>query len=151
MNSDQEADLIKSMQEAADRTPFQHVRAVNTSHYSNCKPNPWYIFKDWVYRHNPFNRYIYVSSPEEYIALPWAKRSVFRVWYLEGVVMGGRAIVGTKKERQKIRDFIQKNHPLQFVLREIGWKSKLKLSNWFDSVRFFSEPPTEVAYRPDSE
>jgi hypothetical protein len=102
-----------------------------------------YRFWEWVSEHNPFSVYLLVSSADEYINMPWSKRSVWWFWYKDALLHGdgksARTIFGRKEDRDKIENFIKANHYIQYHLRNKGFRLKCKLScfyDWCDNVVF---------------
>jgi hypothetical protein len=143
MNKNQEDELVGAMQEAVEhaRTTTEtdelfgkHMHCVNTDGYEDYKPSLWYRFKRWADDNNPFGGYLYVSSDLDYINKPWKDRSVYRVWYMDAIITGGRVLLGKKKERDNIENFLKYNHPIQFFLRDKGWRLKLKLTDAYDWI-----------------
>lgn len=100
----------------------------------------WYEFCEWAKEKNPFGGYLYVPSADAYMALPWSKRSVWLFWYKNPLITGGTHILGGKKDREALDNFIQGNHPLQYYIRKKGFHLKCKLIELKDWIRYTINP-----------
>jgi hypothetical protein len=139
MNEEQTTPPTPEQQAAADR--FAKIsKAINLTAFPDVKGHwfrsGWlYRFTNWVNDRNPFARYQYVASAEEYIKLPWKKRSVWGFWYVEPLITGGQHILGSKKDRKAVEDFIKQNHAVQYFIRWHGFRLRCKLNRFYDWFR----------------
>lgn len=136
-------DEKKDMAEAISEIFVKHNHAINMDRIRDLPSTPWYkrawfyeiksAIKEWNYDHNPFARYKYVKSAEEYISLPWKERSVWYFWYKDALITGnGVRIFGRKKDREAVEDFLRLYHPIQFFLRKKGFALRCKFYNFLD-------------------
>lgn len=88
----------------------------------------WWNFCWWLEENNPFTKYVYVKSAEEYINLPRKKRTYLNFWYNPAIINDGINILGRSSERKEINAFIKRKFPIQHFLRENGFTLKIKLS-----------------------
>jgi len=139
MNKNQQDELVDAMQETADLFA-KHNHAINMEGIGDYKFGLWYRFKEWVEDNNPFGGYMYVSSYVDYMSRPWKDRSVYRIWYRDAIITGGSSILGSKKERDSIENFLEYKYPVQFFLRAYGFKLKVKLSVGYDWLRHTLNP-----------
>lgn len=121
----------------------KHNHAINME-FNDSKPKSlsyhWYFVKEWVKDHNPFAQYKYVSSPQEYIDLPWKERSVWYFWYMDALVSNGVNPLGRNRDRKEIEEFIKKNHYIQYHIRRVGSKMRYKFLHLWDETCYFLKP-----------
>jgi hypothetical protein len=128
---------ITPEQKASEDRFVKTTKAINMDAFPEVKGwwfhEGWtYRFKNWIDDRNPFARYQYVTSAEEYIKLPWRKRSVWGFWYREALICGGTCILGSKKDRKAVEDFIIQNHVVQHFIRWYGFRLRHKLIQFYD-------------------
>lgn len=116
------------------------TRAINIPEFGDYKPSLWYRFKGWFEENNPFGVYLYVGSADEYINAPRKRRTVYWFWYKDVIISSNRALLGTKKDREKAEAFIKKNFPIQYPLRQFGYKMKVRASKIYDAIRYAINP-----------
>ena len=89
----------------------------------------WWELCWWVEDNNPFTRYVCVTSAQEYMNMPRSKRTFLYFWYNDAMIYDGHRILGRKAERDAVDTFLQYKFPIQYFLRENGFKLKVKISN----------------------
>lgn len=118
----------------------KHNKAVNMPNFENYKPSLWYRFKDWLDDVSPFNKYKSVKTVEEYTSMPRRDRTVWGIFYMHPHITSARQLFGHSKDRKALDEFIQKNFPIQYWLRETCFTLKVKLSVRYDKLRYFLNP-----------
>jgi hypothetical protein len=138
MNNDKEP--TDSMKEAAEIFS-KHNRAVKMPETDTTTfRHMYYNFCYWLDDNNPFTRYVYVKSADEYMDMPRKKRTYLYFWYLDAIINDGHTILGRKSERDAIDNFHEYNFPFQYWLRENGFSLKCKLSRMYDWLRYKLNP-----------
>lgn len=100
----------------------------------------YYNFLYWLEDNNPFTRFVYVKSAQEYMDMPRKDRTFMYFWYNDAIVNDGTKILGRKSERDAVDNFHKYKFPVQYWLRENGFKLKVKLSGLYDKLRYFINP-----------
>lgn len=72
--------------------------------------------------------------------LPRKDRTFMYLWYQDAIITGGRRILGSNADREAIDTFLKYRFPVQYFLRENGFKLKVKLSLLWDTIRYFFNP-----------
>jgi hypothetical protein len=120
---------------------FEHsIRAVKMSDEVNPLRKKWWEFCWWLEENNPFTRFVYVKSAQEYMDMPRKERTFMYFWYNDAIINDGTKILGRKSERDAVDNFHKYRFPIQYFLRENGFTLKVKLSNLWDKVRYFCNP-----------
>lgn len=117
------------------------MRAIKTS-ADNVHPlrKKWWEFCWWWEEKNPFTKFVYVKSAEEYMNLPRKDRTFMYFWYNDGIIVGGKRILGSKADRDAIDNFLKYKFPIQYWVRENSFKLNIKLSGLYDKLRYFINP-----------
>lgn len=159
MNKEQQDFLVGAMKEALDdlksnntaslqsapETPvvltesqelfMKHNKAINMDAFKDYKPSLRYRVTEWIEDHNPFGKYQYVASAEEYANMPYSKRTVWLFWYKDPLITGDAGWpIGKKSEREKADAFVKRNFPIQFWIRGKGFSLRCKLSRLHDWI-----------------
>lgn len=113
------------------------VRATKDPHPLRKK---WWEFCWWLEENNPFTRFVYVKNAEEYMNIPRKDRTYLYFWYNNAIVNDGHRILGRKSERDNIETYLQYSFPIQYWIRENGFKLKVKSSLMWDKVRCAINP-----------
>jgi hypothetical protein len=102
----------------------------------------WHMFKYWIEERNPLDVYIHAKNTEEYFDMPHSKRHVWFFWYKYVLITGGGLdnLLGRKKDRDIISEYILKNYPIQSRARKIGYRLWRKFSNACDKINYFIFP-----------
>lgn len=108
-----------------DTTTFRHL---------------YYNFCYWLEDNNPFTKFVYVNSAQEYMDLPRKKRTFMYLWYNDAIINDGIRILGRKSERDAVDTFLKYKFPFQYCLRENGFKLKVKLFNIWDTICYAVNP-----------
>ena len=127
MNEFNEKELVDSTREAAAEIFSKHNRAINMTGLEDYKPSAWTRFKWWLEDNNPFNRSIHVKTPEEYINMPRHQRVMWGFWYVHCYIIGGKVILGSKKDLAKLESFLKTHYPIQWFLLGVRMEQAAKL------------------------
>ena len=125
----------------------KHNKAINMD-FHDSKPKDfwyhWYNFTYWLSDNNPFNRYRTITSIEEYDKLPLRRKHTFLFWYNDPMLRGdGRSattILGRKVDREALEKYMKRKYFIQYPLRQFCWITKIRLSRYWDEVRYFFNP-----------
>ncbi len=118
----------------------QAIRSVKEPSEVHPLRKKWWKLCWWIEENNPFTKFIYVKSAEEYMNMPRKDRTYLYLWYSHAIVNDEHRILGRKSERDTIETFLKYRFPVQYFLRENGFKLKVKLSLLWDNVRYFFNP-----------
>lgn len=114
---------------------MKHNKAINMTGFADYKPSVWHRASEWIKDHNPFGGYLHVPSAEDYINMPYSKRTVWLFWYKEPLISGDSSWpLGKRSERVRLDDFINKNFPIQWLVRKIAFSFRCKLSRLRDWI-----------------
>jgi hypothetical protein len=119
----------------------QAIRAIKTS-TDDVHPlrKKWWDLCWWIEGNNPFTKFIYVKSAEEYMNMPHNDRTYLYFWYLHAIVNDGHRILGRKADRNAIETFLQYRFPIQYWVRENGFKLRIKIVKAYDEFCYFLNP-----------
>lgn len=106
-----------------------------------------YKIKEWNEDHNPFSEYKIVGSAEEYKNLPRYERIVAGFWYKDPLICGSNILLGSKKDREEVKQFLKDTYPIQYFVREHGFTLKVKLSRAYDFVKETINPRQKWLYK----
>jgi hypothetical protein len=119
-------------------------RAINMKGYGiddDYKPSLWSRLSFWWENNHPFAGALHVENADEYINLPRSQRVRHGFWYEYAYITGGMVILGSEKERTKLKNFQKKHFPIQYWLREVAyWKIRIALSNTRDWISYTLNP-----------
>lgn len=118
----------------------QRIRAVKEPSEVHPLRKKWWELCWWLEEKNPFTRFVYVSSAEEYINMPRKDRTFMYLWYNDAIINDGTRILGRKSERDVVDNFHKYKFPVQYFLRENGFKLKVKLDGIYNKIRFAINP-----------
>jgi hypothetical protein len=116
------------------------IRSVKMPDEPHLLRKKWWEFCWWCEENNPFTKFIYVNSAEEYMNMPRKDRTYLYFWYNHAIINGGKRILGSKADRDAIDTFLKYKFPIQYWIRENGFKLKVKSSLMWDKVRCAINP-----------
>jgi hypothetical protein len=116
------------------------IRAVKEPSKVHPLRKKWWEFCWWIEENNPFTKFIYVKSAEEYMNMPRKDRTFMYFWYNDAIINDGTRILGRKSERDAVDTFLKYKFPFQYCLRENGFKLRVKLSDYWDNICYFFNP-----------
>lgn len=119
----------------------QHIRAVKVADKTHPLREKWWRFCWWLEENNPFTKFVYVKNAEEYINMPRKNRTFLYFLYYDTIITdNGRFILGRKSERDAVDIFLKYKFPVQYFIRENGYKLMIKLSSLWDKIRYAINP-----------
>jgi hypothetical protein len=118
----------------------QSIRAVKDHGDVHPLRKKWWELCWWMEENNPFTKYIYVGSAQEYINLPRGQRTFMYLWYHHAIIRDGHRILGRKSERDAVETFLKYKFPVQYWLRENAFTVKVKISMLWDKLCYFVRP-----------
>lgn len=116
------------------------IRAVIGTNDVHPLRKKWWELCWWMEENNPFTRYVYVSSAQEYMNMHRTHRTFMYFWYNHAIVNDGHRILGRKAERDAIETFLKYKFPIQYFVRENGYTLKIKISNLWNKLCFSINP-----------
>ena len=102
----------------------------------------WWDLCFWWEDHNPFDKYVEVPSYDEYVNLPYHKRTFLLFWYHRPLLGSSTGFcvgdfLGKKQDRESVDAYLQYKFPVQYYLRE---KLYYKIVRGYDKLRYFLNP-----------
>jgi len=90
------------------------IRSVKMPDEPHLLRKKWWEFCWWCEENNPFTKFIYVNSAEEYMNMPRKDRTYLYFWYNHAIINGGKRILGSKADRDAIDTFLKYKFPIQY-------------------------------------